>query len=262
MIRAILDQIADKWAMLLLAVLNEPRRFNAIKRRLDGITQRVLTQTLRRLERNGMVTRRILPGPPLGVAYSLTPLGRSLQNPFAALYDWMVEHMGTIPSFQKDYVARGGSSGRGVVFPFSRRHKFSNQPSPGLGHFDVADPVENGIARGALETSEERRRLRVGVKRGLEISWNLRGAGRRVGGIPSSVDPRRINLGQAGGLYVARIDQFDCPRPINLRPSAGALARREPDQPARIVVPVLLPVDPAITQRSVDRFCPRDASQA
>jgi len=76
--RTILDQIADKWSMLVLAVLHEPRRFNAIKRRLDGITQRVLTQTLRKLERNGMVTRRVIDGRSLGVEYALTPLGHSL----------------------------------------------------------------------------------------------------------------------------------------------------------------------------------------
>lgn len=105
--RAILDQIADKWSMLVLAVLNEPRRFNAIRRRLDGITQRVLTTTLRRLERNGMITRRILPGPPLGVEYALTPLGRSLQQPFATLYDWTVKHMTMIGACQDEYDRRG-----------------------------------------------------------------------------------------------------------------------------------------------------------
>lgn len=101
--RAILDQIADKWSMLVLQVLREPRRFNAIKKRLDGVTQRVLTQTLRRLERNGMVERRILPSSPPGVEYSLTSLGRSLQRPFAALYDWTVDHMDVIQSAQRDY---------------------------------------------------------------------------------------------------------------------------------------------------------------
>ena len=101
--RAILDQIANKWSMLVLAVLSEPRRFNEIKRRLEGVTQRVLTQTLRRLERNGMVSRRILPGPTLGVEYSLTALGRSLQGPFGGLYEWTVDNMGVIQSFQRDY---------------------------------------------------------------------------------------------------------------------------------------------------------------
>lgn len=105
--REILDQIADKWSMLVLQVLDhEPRRFNAIKRRLEGITQRVLTQTLRKLERNGMVTRRILPGPPLGVEYALTPLGRSLQTPFSALYHWTVDHMDTIQHLQAEFDKR------------------------------------------------------------------------------------------------------------------------------------------------------------
>ncbi len=101
--RAILDQVADKWSMLVLQVLRQPRRFNAIKRRLDGITQRVLTQTLRKLERNGMVARRILGGSPPGVEYSLTPLGVSLQAPFSALYDWTVAHMDQIQDAQRGY---------------------------------------------------------------------------------------------------------------------------------------------------------------
>ena len=101
--RTILDQIADKWSMLILMVLDEPHRFNAIKRRLDGITQRVLTQTLRKLERNGMVTRTIIDGKILGVEYALTPLGQSLKAPFNALYDWTVENMEMIQAYQSDY---------------------------------------------------------------------------------------------------------------------------------------------------------------
>lgn len=101
--RAILDQIADKWSMLVLMVLDKPHRFNAIKRRLDGISQRVLTQTLRKLERNGMVTRTIINGRILGVEYALTPLGQSLKSPFNALYDWTVEHMEAIQANQSHY---------------------------------------------------------------------------------------------------------------------------------------------------------------
>ena len=104
--RVILDQIADKWSMMVLAVLSEPRRFNAIKRRLDGVTQRVLTQTLRKLERNGMLTRRILDGRVLGVEYALTPLGRSLQGPFSTLFDWTVENIDVIQDCQRSYDAR------------------------------------------------------------------------------------------------------------------------------------------------------------
>lgn len=101
--RTILDQIADKWSMLILMVLDEPHRFNAIKRRLDGITQRVLTQTLRKLERNGLVTRTVIDGKILGVEYALTPLGQSLKAPFNALYDWTVENMEMIQAYQSDY---------------------------------------------------------------------------------------------------------------------------------------------------------------
>lgn len=108
--RTILDQIADKWSMLVLEVLlGEPRRFNEIKRRLEGITQRVLTQTLRRLERNGMIARRVLPGRPLGVEYSLTPLGQSLQGPFGELYRWTLENMDAIQSHQCEYDSRDNS---------------------------------------------------------------------------------------------------------------------------------------------------------
>lgn len=105
--RPILDQIADKWSMLALTVLlPAPRRFNAIKRQLEGITQRVLTQTLRKLERNGMVRRRVLDGSPPGVEYAITPLGRSLQEPLNALYDWALEHLDTIARRQEAYDAR------------------------------------------------------------------------------------------------------------------------------------------------------------
>lgn len=104
--RPILDQIADKWSMMVLAVLDEPRRFNEIKRRLEGVTQRVLTYTLRRLERNGMIERHVLPTSPVGVEYSLTPLGESLREPFGRLYDWTVAHTHEIHAHQHEYDRR------------------------------------------------------------------------------------------------------------------------------------------------------------
>jgi DNA-binding HxlR family transcriptional regulator len=105
--RVIIDQIADKWSMMVLAVLlGEPHRFNAIKRRLDGVTQRVLTHTLRKLERNGLISRTIISGRVLGVEYALTPLGRSLNEPFAALFKWTTESMSKIREQQKAYDAR------------------------------------------------------------------------------------------------------------------------------------------------------------
>ncbi|WP_327387878.1 winged helix-turn-helix transcriptional regulator [Streptomyces sp. NBC_01207] len=107
--RPILDQIADKWSMMVMAVLDKPTRFNEIKRRLEGVTQRVLTQTLRRLERNGMIVRRVLPTSPVGVEYSLTPLGESLREPFGQLYDWTVANADEIRAHQTAYDQRGQS---------------------------------------------------------------------------------------------------------------------------------------------------------
>ncbi len=99
----ILDQIADKWSMMVLEVSNEPKRFNAIKRQLDGVTQRVLTQTLRKLERDGMITRRVLPGRVLGVEYALSPLGQSLKEPFSTLFQWTLANIDTIEDCQRKF---------------------------------------------------------------------------------------------------------------------------------------------------------------
>lgn len=104
--RPILDQIADKWSMMVLAVLEQPTRFNEIKRQLEGVTQRVLTQTLRRLERNGLIRRRVLETSPVGVEYDLTPLGESFREPFTRLYDWTVEHSDEVLSAQQEYDGR------------------------------------------------------------------------------------------------------------------------------------------------------------
>ncbi|MEV5879601.1 helix-turn-helix domain-containing protein [Streptomyces sp. NPDC052101] len=104
--REIFDQITDKWSMTVMAVLDEPRRFNEIKRRIDGVTHRVLTQTLRRLERNGMIIRRVLPTSPVGVEYSLTPLGESLREPFNRLLAWTVANTDQIRAHQVAYDRR------------------------------------------------------------------------------------------------------------------------------------------------------------
>lgn len=87
--RLVLDQIADKWSILVLGALcPAPLRFNALKRSLDGITQAALTQTLRRLERNGIVERTVVSASPIAVQYAITPLGRSLEPLFQAIDDW------------------------------------------------------------------------------------------------------------------------------------------------------------------------------
>lgn len=105
--RFLLDQIADKWSVLILAALcKKPLRFNELKRCLDGITQKALTQALRRLERNGILARRVIPSSQVAVEYSITPLGRTLEHPFNALYLWTLEHLDTVIKAQADFDSR------------------------------------------------------------------------------------------------------------------------------------------------------------
>jgi DNA-binding HxlR family transcriptional regulator len=88
-IRTVLDRIGDKWTMLTLAVLAAaPRRFNELHRLIPDISKRMLTQTLRGLERDGLATRHVFPTKPPSVEYRLSPLGRSVLVPLAGLIDW------------------------------------------------------------------------------------------------------------------------------------------------------------------------------
>ena len=102
--RLILDQIADKWSILILAALRSgPLRFSALKREMDGVTQKALTEALRRMERNGIVARRVIPVSPVAVEYSITPLGRTLKKPFQALYNWTVEHRDAVDKARRAF---------------------------------------------------------------------------------------------------------------------------------------------------------------
>ena len=103
-VRPVLDKIADKWTILMLTVIcPKPSRFNEIKRRLDGITHKALADTLKRLERNGLVTRTVLPTQPIGVEYAITPLGHSLREPFEALCAWAAANGDKIEAAIKTY---------------------------------------------------------------------------------------------------------------------------------------------------------------
>jgi DNA-binding HxlR family transcriptional regulator len=105
--RFLLDQIADKWSVLILTALcKQPLRFNEFKRRLDGVTQKALAQALRRLERNGILARRVIPSSQVAVEYSITPLGRTLAQPFNALYLWTLEHLDTVMKAQANFDSR------------------------------------------------------------------------------------------------------------------------------------------------------------
>ena len=105
--RAMLDQLMDKWTLLTLRALRPgPLRFNALKQRMDGVTQKSLTQCLRRLERNGIVERRVIPASPVAVEYEITALGRSLSKLFVSVYGWMDEHRAEIDAARLAYDAR------------------------------------------------------------------------------------------------------------------------------------------------------------
>jgi DNA-binding HxlR family transcriptional regulator len=105
--RFLLDQIADKWSVLILAALcQKPLRFNELKRGLEGITQKALTQALRRLERNGILARRVIPTSQIAVEYSITPLGRTLEEPFKALHAWTINYVDAVVQAQADFDAR------------------------------------------------------------------------------------------------------------------------------------------------------------
>ena len=102
--RPILDEIANKWSVLILTVLcTQPARFNDLKRRLDGITHKALSDSLKRLERNGLINRRVLPTQPVGVEYSITSLGGSLREPFNALYNWSLINGTELERAQEQY---------------------------------------------------------------------------------------------------------------------------------------------------------------
>ena len=105
-VRAILSRIGDKWSVLVVMQLVEgTRRFNELKRLVGGISQRMLTLTLRGLERDGLVRRELFPGVPPRVEYSLTELGRSLREPVYALSRWAVENRDGIHAAQRRFDA-------------------------------------------------------------------------------------------------------------------------------------------------------------
>lgn len=92
-VRGVLDKISDKWSMLLVMTLaSGPKRFNQIRREVPDISQKMLTQTLRDLQRDGMVSRQVFDTKPPSVEYRLTPLGASIIVPFGHLIAWASEN--------------------------------------------------------------------------------------------------------------------------------------------------------------------------
>lgn len=105
----ILARVGDKWSMQVVMSLSAgPMRFNELRRAIDGISQRMLTRTLRALERDGLVDRQVTPSVPSRVDYSLTALGRSLREPVAVLGVWAMDNRSHIDSARAQFDAPEG----------------------------------------------------------------------------------------------------------------------------------------------------------
>ncbi len=103
-VRDILDSIGDKWTTLILVSLAEhPRRFSDVQRAVRDISKRMLTQTLRDLQRSGLITRHVFPTKPPSVEYRLSALGESILEPLAALVDWAESHHAGIRAARAAY---------------------------------------------------------------------------------------------------------------------------------------------------------------
>ncbi|USD99777.1 helix-turn-helix transcriptional regulator [Vibrio sp. SCSIO 43133] len=103
-VRNVVAQIGDKWSLLILfALVDGPDRFNDLKSRIEGISQRMLTQTLRDLEREGYVNRTVYPEVPVRVEYALTDLGKQLVKPLYELVQWAENHKPNIEQARAEY---------------------------------------------------------------------------------------------------------------------------------------------------------------
>jgi DNA-binding HxlR family transcriptional regulator len=106
--RQVINRIGDRWSLLVLYALEDRElRFQELRRRVEGISQKMLTHTLRALERDGLVHREAWPTVPPKVQYRLTPLGRSLSGHIAAIRIWAYGHMDEISTARETFDARG-----------------------------------------------------------------------------------------------------------------------------------------------------------
>ena len=110
-VRQILDRIADKWSLLVIALLDRKvLRFSELRTAIDGISQRMLSVTLRQLERDGLVTRTVYPVVPPKVEYALTPMGVTLHETIQALVTWTENHQNAIAAARASYDAKAAAS--------------------------------------------------------------------------------------------------------------------------------------------------------
>jgi DNA-binding HxlR family transcriptional regulator len=102
--RRILDRIGDRWTVLIVGALGDGSlRFSELRRRIEGVSHKMLTQTLRGLERDGLVHRTVYPEVPVRVEYTLTEAGLTLREPLHALEEWSITHLGDVSASQEAY---------------------------------------------------------------------------------------------------------------------------------------------------------------
>jgi len=105
--RNLIDRLGNKWSLLIIAVVaDQPVRFGLLRRRIQGVSQKMLSQTLRSLERDGLVDRRVLSARPLAVEYRLTPLGDTLAPVAITLKDWTEAHVAEVVAANRAYAER------------------------------------------------------------------------------------------------------------------------------------------------------------
>lgn len=110
-VRDVLDRLGDKWSTLILVTLSQsPQRFNALARAVPDISRRMLTETLRHLERDGLIWREVTPSTPPSVRYGLTPLGASLMSPLTELIAWAERHQPEIVAARARFNGRLANS--------------------------------------------------------------------------------------------------------------------------------------------------------
>jgi DNA-binding HxlR family transcriptional regulator len=116
--RQVLDRIADKWTMLVIVALEHGTlRFSELRRSVGGITPKMLTQTLRALERDGIVEREVIPTVPVTVRYTLTPLGHSLADAVSVIREWAYANMDAIETARAAYEPGTGSAPTPTAVP-------------------------------------------------------------------------------------------------------------------------------------------------
>lgn len=102
--RMVLERLADKWALLIVGLLRiGPLRFNQLRREIEGVSQKALSQTLKKLERDGLLSRKAFPTVPVTVEYALTPLGKTLSEAVEPLARWAEENIEDVLLAQSDY---------------------------------------------------------------------------------------------------------------------------------------------------------------